>query len=120
MPLHLSAALTALLAAVWLPTAFAQSAATPWGAASAAGSYRSAFDGYRRFSDQSVAPWKDTTDGVARIGGWKVDAQEAAREDAAAPAQPAASTASRPLSAASAPAATAPADHQGHHYQKEP
>jgi len=31
--------------------------------------YRSAFEGYRPYRDQEVAPWREVNDEVARIGG---------------------------------------------------
>jgi hypothetical protein len=40
--------------------------------------YRSAFDGYRLFSDEAIAPWRDTNDLVGKIGGWRTYAREAA------------------------------------------
>jgi len=46
----------------------------------AASTYRSAFDGYRRFTDEPVKSWKDANDNVGRIGGWKTYAKEAAAE----------------------------------------
>ena len=48
--------------------------------------FRSAFDGYRAFADETVAPWRDTNDLVGRIGGWRVYAREGA--DASPPAAP--------------------------------
>lgn len=39
--------------------------------------YRSAFEGYRPFDDQKVAPWKESNDTVGRIGGWRAYAKEA-------------------------------------------
>jgi len=46
----------------------------------AASTYRSAFDGYRRFTDEPVKSWKEANDNVGRIGGWKTYAKEAAAE----------------------------------------
>lgn len=40
--------------------------------------YESPFNGYRPFSEEKVAPWKDTNDTVGRIGGWRAYAKEAA------------------------------------------
>ncbi len=44
----------------------------------------SAFDGYRRFEAQPIAPWRDSNDTVGRIGGWKAYAREA-QQPASAP-----------------------------------
>lgn len=38
--------------------------------------YASAFDGYRRFDDQKVQPWREANDTVGRIGGWRAYARE--------------------------------------------
>lgn len=99
MSLHPHAALAALLIALSLPAAHAQSqAAAPASSASAPSAvYRSALDGYRRFADQPISSWRASNDLVARIGGWQAYAREAA---------------------ASAPAA--PGNHQGHHEHKKP
>lgn len=48
------------------------------GAASDSLRYRSAFEGYRRYADEPVTPWKAANDQVGRIGGWKTYAKEAA------------------------------------------
>ena len=61
--------------------------------------YKSAFDGYQRFSDEEVQPWKDSNATVEKIGGWRAYAKEA--QGAKAPA--------------SAASGSAPADpHAGH------
>ena len=39
--------------------------------------YRSAFAGYRRYSDQPVASWTASNDVVGRVGGWQAYAREA-------------------------------------------
>lgn len=58
----------------------AASAASPTSAASAAsaraGSYRSAFEGYKTFNEQPVLPWRDSNNVVGRIGGWQAYARE--------------------------------------------
>jgi hypothetical protein len=79
-----------------------QAPATP-AASTASGAYRSAFQGYRTFSEQPVAPWRQSNDTVREIGGWRAYAREAqAGASASAPAaSPAASSASSP--------------HAGHH-----
>jgi hypothetical protein len=55
-------------------TTTAQAAPSP----QTASTYRSAFDGYRRFTDEPVKSWKEANDNVGRIGGWKTYAKEAA------------------------------------------
>ena len=65
--------------------------------------YRSAFEGYRPFADESVAPWKDSNQAVREAGGWRAYAREGRPADAAAPARAASATA--PAAAPSAPAA---------------
>ncbi len=53
--------------------------------------FESAISGYRRFTDQPVADWKNTNDEVGRIGGWRAYAREASNAAAAGspPAAPA-------------------------------
>jgi len=58
---------------------------------------RDAFDGYRATNDQPVLDWRQSNAQVARIGGWRAYAREAAAAAAAA-------------SAAAAPATSSPAD----------
>ena len=64
----------------------------------------SAFDGYRRFDPQPIAPWRESNDTVGRIGGWKVYAREAQQPEPASP-----SGAAAPAQRSDAPAPTAPA-----------
>lgn len=45
--------------------------------------YRSVFDGYQKYSDQSVSPWAASNTTVGKIGGWRVYAKEARQPDAA-------------------------------------
>jgi len=87
MPLHLHAALAALLIALGLPDAHAQSrAAAPSSSASAPlVAYRSALDGYRRFSDQPISSWKASNDVVAQVGGWQAYAREVAGDSTPKP-----------------------------------
>ena len=33
--------------------------------------YRSAFEGYRRYADEPLLPWRQANDTVGRIGGWQ-------------------------------------------------
>ena len=86
-PIRIAVA-TACFAFVTLPTG-AQTATTkpadaskpPAGQASDAApsssTYRSAFDGFRRFADQPVGPWREANDTVGRVGGWRAYAREA-------------------------------------------
>ena len=65
--------------------------------------YRSALEGYQRYSDEPVQPWRESNDNVGKIGGWRVYAREAQ----GAPAAPAASS-KEPAAGSSPPAATTP------------
>ncbi|SFD62489.1 hypothetical protein [Paracidovorax konjaci] len=40
-------------------------------------SYRSAFEGYRPYTEESVGDWKAINATTAKIGGWRVYAKEA-------------------------------------------
>lgn len=86
---------TAVLIAV-PALAAAQGAATP---AAPQPVYRSAFEGYRPFTDEPVRPWRETNDTVGRLGGWKAYARESQASDArpAAP-NPSSAPASMPAS----------------------
>lgn len=42
--------------------------------------YESAFEGYRPFGDQRLAPWRESNDVVRRVGGWQAYAREAQGE----------------------------------------
>jgi hypothetical protein len=105
------------LALAWLATApLAVLAQTASGAASAsqpaeaAPAFKSAFDGYRRFNDTKLVPWRESNDLVGQIGGWKAYARESAGTDSAPATVPAAST------PASGPAHKSPMHHHpGHH-----
>ena len=50
--------------------------------------YRSTFTGYQRTRDDKLLPWKQANDEVARIGGWRSYAREAAQPTDAKPAAP--------------------------------
>ncbi|MCR5882294.1 hypothetical protein LRS03_05240 [Rhizobacter sp. J219] len=122
----LAAALVAHVAAVPL-MASAQTAPRPQAAKPAP--YVSAFDGYRRFGDQKVQPWREANDNVGRIGGWQAYAREAASDDAAPmPQAPAASTPGQAPAPARSPAPANPAStphdahkgHGGHSMHKKP
>ncbi|AKJ27143.1 hypothetical protein AAW51_0452 [Caldimonas brevitalea] len=72
-----------------LPAAHAQPSAAPTRPAASApatqpggATYRSAFEGYRRYADEQVVPWKEANDHVGRIGGWRTYAAEAVGEQA--------------------------------------
>lgn len=45
-------------------------------------SYRSAFSAYQGFAEQTVSPWQQTNDAVARAGGWRAYAREAQQPEA--------------------------------------
>jgi hypothetical protein len=54
--------------------------------------HRSAFSSYQRMRDDKLLPWKQANEEVARIGGWRSYAREAAQpadSKSAAPAAPA-------------------------------
>lgn len=40
-------------------------------------SYRSALDGYQKYTDEQVGSWRDANDNVGRIGGFRAYAREA-------------------------------------------
>jgi hypothetical protein len=91
-----------ILMSIWQASAYAQSVSTDRSMHEplAGPGYTSAFQGYRRFSDQPVTPWRESNDLVGRIGGW----QAYARESQAA----AASTTPKGGQPVAKPAATAP------------
>ncbi len=116
MSLHTTVCLTA---ALWASAAGVHAQQTPANNArpgatapagsaptSGLGSYRSAFDGYRRYADEPVTPWKAANDQVGRIGGWRTYAKEASGEAGADPHQGHGSPA--PAAGASAPDAARP------------
>jgi hypothetical protein len=86
------------LAAGLAAGAHAQGAPTPTrpdplnsGAAVPAATYASALARYRSATEVRVGSWREANDTVARIGGWRVYAREAAQPEAApapAPSQP--------------------------------
>lgn len=71
--------------------------------------HRSALAGYRANRDTELRSWRDANDEVARIGGWRAYAREAAQPGAAA--TPSTGPAG---AAASAPAASGAAGHKHH------
>lgn len=54
--------------------------------------HRSALAGYRRHAEPEAKPWRQANDDVARIGGWRAYAREAAEAPPAAPTAPAAAS----------------------------
>jgi len=105
------------------PASAAAVASAPQRAASSG--YRSAFDGYRRFEEQKVLPWRQSNDLVGRIGGW----QAYAREGAGGEALPAGHDMPMPVPGGVAPTAPVPAQaaskptpspHSGHTPPKTP
>lgn len=52
--------------------------------------HTSSFAAYRRHAEAAPIAWKEANDTVARIGGWRAYAREAAETSPAAPAAPAA------------------------------
>ena len=94
-----SATLVKLAAAhlVLLPLAisqvYAQPALPPSGQAAPATSgasraspleFRSAFKGYKPYTEEKTVDWKQANDNVGKIGGWREYAREASRPDTAA------------------------------------
>lgn len=81
--------LAALLAAWPIAAALAQGAPRPHPADAAApvprAEHRSALSGYRRHAEAEPKSWREANDAVARIGGWRAYAREAAAA-ASAPA----------------------------------
>ena len=89
---NLPAALVLLVASLWTPQATAQTSAVapakpvaPAAVADAAPPpYRSAFEGYQRYTDEKTVNWKEANDATARIGGWREYAKEASQSQTAA------------------------------------
>ena len=48
--------------------------------------YRSAFEGYKPYTDDKLLNWKEVNDTTGRVGGWRVYAKEARQPDDKAPA----------------------------------
>lgn len=68
--------------------------------------YRSAFEGYRRYSDEPVGSWRQANDTVRQIGGWQAYARESQVPQGASPS-PKAEPETRP--------ASPPGSHSDHH-----
>lgn len=85
--------------------------------------YHSAFEGYRRYADETLLPWRKANDIVGAIGGWKSYAREAQGAGEPASAPPAAATrtdsTSSPAPAPSQPA-TIPSSGHGSHGVPKP
>lgn len=58
----------------------------PWDASASvpAATYQSAFERYRRGTPGNAVPWRDASDTVARIGGWRAYARDAQQPEPAA------------------------------------
>ena len=87
--------LPVLALALWTGAAQAQpaaGAAPPVAKADAApAAFRSALEGYRPYTDEKTANWKEANDNAGRIGGWREYAKEAGQAqtpDAAARPDP--------------------------------
>ncbi len=86
----LHAALVVLMASLWNPQATAQTAAVPPAKPvvptvttdAASLPYRSALEGYQRYTEEKTVNWKEANDAVARIGGWREYAKEASQTQA--------------------------------------
>jgi hypothetical protein len=79
--------------------------------------HRSAFTSYRAAGEIEVGSWREANDTVARIGGWRAYAREAAQPDAPAGPDPAAvsTPATDPAMRSSPRPAPAPAGGHGGH-----
>ena len=83
----LHAALVVLMASLWTPFATAQTAAVPLAKPvvpaattdAASLTYRSALEGYQRYTEEKTVNWKEANDATARIGGWREYAKEASQ-----------------------------------------
>ena len=63
-------------------------ASAPSSDPTARSAYRSAFAGYRAFSEQSLTPWRQANDAVGQIGGWQAYAREGQGKEPDAPSAP--------------------------------
>ena len=86
----LPAVLGILAVSLWTTHASAQAAAastaTPASPTAseqtALPAYRSALEGYQRYTEEKTVNWKDANDATARIGGWRAYAKEASQPQA--------------------------------------
>ena len=84
---NLHTALVVLAASLWTTQATAQTTAvasakpvTPAAVAAAVPPpYRSALEGYQRYTEEKTVNWKEANDVTARIGGWREYAKEASQ-----------------------------------------
>ena len=84
---NLPAALALLVASLWATQATAQTSAVapvkPVAPAAVADTapppYRSALEGYQRYTEEKTVNWKEANDATARIGGWREYAKEASQ-----------------------------------------
>lgn len=51
--------------------------------------FQSAFDGYRAYSNEKAASWKEANDTAGRIGGWREYAKQAQQPESAEALSPA-------------------------------
>ena len=103
---NLPAALALLAVSLWATQATAQTpaiaaekpVAAPAVADAAPPPFRTALEGYQRYTEEKTVNWKEANDTAARIGGWRAYAKEASQkqvpggpakpDSAAAPAKP--------------------------------
>ncbi len=100
---HITFRLLALLASCtfMVSAAHAQAVAPGGDKASAVTPYRSAFEGYRPYTDDAMTNWKAANDTTARIGGWREYARQAQQPDnTPSPANKALETAPKPTTKA--------------------
>ena len=65
-----------------LSQVYAQPATPPPGASAL--EFRSAFEGYKPYTEEKTVDWKRANDNVGKIGGWREYAREASQPDTAA------------------------------------
>lgn len=88
----LPAAVGLLVMSLWTTQANAQSSASAASPANLAApatpeptalpAYRSALEGYQRYTEEKMVNWKEANDATARIGGWRAYAREASQPQA--------------------------------------
>lgn len=76
--------------------------------------YRSAFEGYKSYTDEKTGNWVEANDTVGKIGGWRVYAKEARQPDAAAGNAASTATGQGGKDAKPEPAKSMPGSHMGH------
>ena len=65
---------------------FAQASVAPAAITASSLPYRSAFDGYKPYTDDKLLNWKGANDTAGHIGGWRAYAKEARQLDTSASA----------------------------------